>query len=74
MLVLGREENESIHIGSNVVVKLMKVRHGWALGIEAPREIPIHRSEVVSKIIASGRSVPPVVPQPPVDATSDKAA
>jgi carbon storage regulator CsrA len=60
MLVLGRKENESVHIGNNVVVRLQRHRKGWALAIEAPKDIPVHRSEVVDKIIESGRKLPEV--------------
>lgn len=54
MLVLSRKKNESIVIGSGpnavtlVVVEIRgdKVR----LGIEAPKEVPVHRQEVYDAI------------------------
>lgn len=51
MLVLSRKKNESIVINDNIVITVVEV-HGdkVRLGIQAPREIPIHRSEVHAAI------------------------
>ena len=47
MLCLSRELGESIVIGENVKVTLLKSRRGgFMLGIEAPKEIPIRRQEI----------------------------
>ena len=47
MLVLSRKKNESIVIDGNIVITIVEVRGDKVrLGIEAPREVPIHRSEV----------------------------
>jgi len=46
MLVLTRKRGEAIAIGENIEVKVLAVRGGQVrLGISAPREIPVHRSE-----------------------------
>lgn len=51
MLVLSRKKNESIVIDGNIVVTIIEVRGDKVrLGIEAPREVPIHRSEVFDAI------------------------
>ena len=51
MLVLSRKKNESIVIDGNIVVTIVEVRGDKVrLGIEAPREVPIHRSEVFAAI------------------------
>lgn len=51
MLVLSRKKNESIVIDGNIVVTVVEVRGDKVrLGIEAPREVPIHRSEVFAAI------------------------
>jgi len=51
MLVLSRKRNESIVIDDNIVITLVEVRGDKIrLGIEAPREVPIHRSEVHAAI------------------------
>ena len=53
MLVLSRKSSESIHIGDSVVVTVLEVRDNKVrIGIDAPKEIHILRSElrhVVSK-------------------------
>ena len=51
MLVLSRKRNESIVIDGNIVITVVEVRGDKVrLGIQAPREIPIHRSEIHSAI------------------------
>lgn len=53
MLVLSRKKNESIVIADSIVVTVVDVRGDKVrLGIEAPREIPIHRSEIHDAIVA----------------------
>ena len=47
MLVLSRRLGESIVIGNDVVVRVIDVRGDQIkLGIEAPRDVQIHREEV----------------------------
>jgi carbon storage regulator len=51
MLVLSRQRDESIIIGDNVIVTIVDVRGDKVrLGIEAPREISVHRREVYEAI------------------------
>jgi len=51
MLVLSRKKNESIIIDDNIVITVVEIRGDKVrLGIQAPREIPIHRSEVHAAI------------------------
>ena len=53
MLVLSRKKNESIIIDQNMVITVVEVRcYNVRLGIQAPREVPIHRSEVYDAIRA----------------------
>ncbi|WP_437188142.1 carbon storage regulator CsrA [Planctomicrobium sp. SH668] len=47
MLVLSRKKNESIVIDDQIVVTVIEIRGDKVrLGIEAPRDVAIHRSEV----------------------------
>ncbi len=51
MLVLSRKINESIHIGNNIVVRILGMNGGQIrVGIEAPRDISVHREEIYHKI------------------------
>jgi carbon storage regulator len=56
MLVLSRKLNQSIMIGDNVRIVVVSVdRDQVKLGIDAPREIPVHRSEVFEEIQRTNR-------------------
>ena len=51
MLVLSRKNNESIVIGDGIVVTIVEIRGDKVrLGIEAPKEVPVHRREVFDAI------------------------
>lgn len=60
MLVLSRKKNESIVVNDTIVITVVEIRGDKVrLGIEAPREVPIHRSEVHAAIAAqAGTQVP----------------
>jgi len=52
MLVLSRKKNESIVINDNVIVTVVDVRGDKVrLGIEAPRDVSVHRQEVLEAIL-----------------------
>jgi len=47
MLVLTRETNQSIMIGDDIEIVVVAVQGGKVrLGINAPRDVPVHRKEV----------------------------
>ena len=51
MLVLSRQRDESFYIGDDVKVIVVDIRYDKVrLGIEAPKEIPVHREEVYDAI------------------------
>jgi carbon storage regulator len=51
MLVLSRKNNESIVIGDGIVITIVDIRGDKVrLGIEAPKDVPVHRREVYDKI------------------------
>ena len=60
MLVLSRQCDESIVIAEDIVVTIVDIRGDKVrLGIKAPAEVPVHRSEVFNAIrSAVSRSVP----------------
>lgn len=51
MLVLSRQRDESIIIGDNIVITVVDIRGDKVrLGIQCPKEIPVHRQEVYETI------------------------
>ena len=47
MLILSRKRDEQIIINDNIVVTVVEIRGDKVrLGVDAPREIPVHRREV----------------------------
>ena len=53
MLVLSREKNESIMIGNDVEITIVDVRGNKVrLGITAPRDVNVHRTEIWKAIQA----------------------
>lgn len=51
MLVLSRKKTQSIRIGDNITVTVVEVRgEKVRLGIEAPRDVPVHRREVADAV------------------------
>ena len=55
MLVLTRKTTESIQIGDEISIVVLEVRGNQVrLGIDAPREVPVHRREVYEALQAHG--------------------
>lgn len=51
MLVLSRKKGECIVINDDVVITVVELRGDKVrLGIEAPKEVPVHRKEVYDAI------------------------
>jgi len=52
MLVLSRKKSESIIINDDIVITVVEVRGDKVrLGVQAPREVPVHRKEVLDAIL-----------------------
>jgi carbon storage regulator len=59
MLVLSRKKNESIVIDDRITITVVEIRGDKVrLGIEAPRDVPVHRSEVYEAIRRAENSAP----------------
>jgi carbon storage regulator len=51
MLILTRKEGETIAVGNDITVTVVLINGGQVrIGIDAPREIEVHRGEVWQRI------------------------
>lgn len=56
MLVLTRKQGEGILIGDDIRITVVELKGGGVrLGIDAPREMKVHRQEVVERIEKENR-------------------
>jgi len=54
MLVLSRRVGERLIIGDDIVVTIIEVRSdGVRIGIDAPRDVRVHRAEVLEAVTAA---------------------
>ena len=52
MLVLTRKVRESITIGNDIVVTVLEIRGNQIrIGVEAPRQTPVNRTEIYESIV-----------------------
>ena len=57
MLVLSRRVGESVMIGDDVVLTIVEVRGDIVrVGIDAPRDVKVHREEVYREVEAANRA------------------
>lgn len=64
MLILTRKRNERIMIGDNIEVIVVDIKGEQVqLGINAPKEIPVHRREVYEAIVRENGKVVPKTPR-----------
>jgi carbon storage regulator len=64
MLVLSRQRDESIIIGDNIVITVVDVRGDKVrLGINAPREVSVHRREVYEAIQRENQQASQIRPE-----------
>jgi carbon storage regulator len=57
MLVLSRKKNESIIINDNITVTVVEIRGDKVrLGIDAPKEVSVHRREVYDAIQSQAKA------------------
>jgi carbon storage regulator len=70
MLVLSRKKNESIVINSDIVITVVEIRGDKVrLGIDAPKDVPVHREEVY-EAIRGAKAQPTAVVKADADARS----
>lgn len=70
MLVLSRKKNESIIIDNKITIVVVEIRGDKVrLGIEAPKELTVHRKEVHEAIQRQEQEA-----QPPPQSSESEAA
>lgn len=53
MLILTRRAGEAVIVGENVRIAVLDIRGNQVrLGVEAPRDVSVHREEVYQRIVA----------------------
>jgi carbon storage regulator len=71
MLVLSRKKNESIIINDDITIVVVEIRGDKVrLGVEAPKEVPVHRNEVYEAIRRNQGGSNNAAPAEETDATS----
>lgn len=64
MLVLTRRLGEAITIGDQIKVVIVEVKGGKVkLGIEAPLGVPVHREEILSRIMSENKDAADLHPE-----------
>jgi len=64
MLVLSRKIGEVITIGNSIKITILSYDRGIVrVGIEAPKDIPVHRKEVYDRIIELNQQATQVTPE-----------
>lgn len=57
MLILTRRINETLMVGDDVTVTVLSINGNQVrLGVNAPRQVPVHREEVYEKIKRQART------------------
>ena len=63
MLILTRRVGEKLVIGDDITVTVLDVRGSLVrLGVEAPKDVSVHREEIYQRILEQGGN--PAAPDP----------
>lgn len=56
MFIISRRVNQGLVIGHNLKVRILSVKGNFVrLGIEAPRDVTVHRQEIAVRIAGGGQ-------------------
>jgi len=59
MLILTRRVGESLKIGDSIDITILGIKGNQArIGISAPKDVPVHREEIYSRIKEEGPRSP----------------
>jgi carbon storage regulator len=73
MLILTRRVGESLRIGDEVSVTVLEVNGNQVrLGIDAPKDVPVHREEIFQRIAEENQTAAALTPAAPVRIVSKK--
>lgn len=57
MLVLMRQINQRIRIGHDIVITVNEIKGGKVkIGIDAPKDLEVHREEIYDEIYPNGKA------------------
>jgi carbon storage regulator len=66
MLILTRRVTDSVRIGDDITVVVLGVKGKQVrIGIDAPKDIAVHREEIVDKLSPEGTANSMAAPSPP---------
>lgn len=58
MLILQRKKEQSLKIGDNITIRITDIGNDWVkLAIDAPRDVPIVRTELLEAASANQEAV-----------------
>ena len=64
MLILTRKSGEEIRIGDRISLKIIEIRGNQVrVGIDAPRDVAVHRKEIYEQILEENRAAAKIDPE-----------